>query len=520
MSARPTPELAIRALLVGLLVGALMAACAVIGGLVVPGWDGRFLVGWCVVAGVVAQWTDWLLRERLPLNFNRGWFRAIELGALVILGQLGDALIGGRPGGIGRALAPDWRMAMAAILVLAAWGASTATAGEFARLGEVPGNDQHYVSPLEGLTGRFLGGGVLLLAVVAVGQVGPRELFNFRREPVTGPIVTLLVYFGLGMVVLALAQHTMHRRRWQEERLAVAAGLGGRWAVYGGTVIGLAALLAFALPTGWASILIDLLSLALRGIIYLFTLLGIGFIAPFAWLLSLLTGTPPADTTSPGAAAPPPLPPPPPAEGGGNPPLEALRWLLFAALAVALLVWLIRGWLENGGDLAQAIGRIAPLRLLRALLVALLARLRGYATAIGERLPRGFGGRRPTAMALRRRFELRGGRTPRERIVRYYLSVVERAAAQGVTRRPTQTPEEYAPTLAPHLAEAEADWAALTAEFVEARYSAHDLAADDSVRARNHWQRVRDALRRGQRATGEESEPGDTLGGNAPAASE
>ena len=34
----------------------------------------------------------------------------------------------------------------------------------------------------------------------------------------------------------------MHRRRWREERLAVAEGLGGRWAVYGGAVIGLAAL--------------------------------------------------------------------------------------------------------------------------------------------------------------------------------------------------------------------------------------------------------------------------------------
>ncbi len=513
MNDRPTPELAIRALLVGLMVGALMAACAVIGGIVVPGWDGRFLVAWCVVAGAVAQWTDWLLRERLPLNFNRGWFRGVELGALVVLGQLGDALIGGRPGGLGRTFTPDWRMGMAAILVLAAWGASTATAGEFSRLGETPGNDQNYVSPLQGLTGRFLGGGILLVAAVAVGQVGPRELFDFRREPVTGPIITLLVYFGVGMVVLALAQHTMHRRRWQEERLAVAEGLGGRWAVYGGSVIGLAALVAFILPTGWASIVIDLLSLLLRGIIYVLTLLGIGFIAPFAWLLSLLSGTPPAGTTPPDTAMPPPLPPPPPAESGGNPSLEVLRWLFFAAIAVALLVWLVRGWLENGGDLAQAIGRLAPLRLLRSLLAALLARLRGYATAIGERLPRGIGGRRSAGVPLRRRLGLRGARTPRERIVRYYLSVVERAVAHGVTRRPSQTPEEYAPTLAPHLAEAENDWSSLTAEFIEARYSAHDLAADDSVRARNHWQRVRDALRRGQRATNEAPEPEATARG-------
>lgn len=498
MNARPTPELAARALLVGLMVGALVAAVAAVGGQLIPGWEGRFLVAWCVLAGAVAQWTDWLLRERLPLNFNRAWFRASELGLLILLFQIGDALVGGRPGGLARVAVPDWRLAFAAVLILSAWGASAATAGEFARLGEVPGNDEHYVAPLETLTGRILGGGVVLLVAVAAGQVAPRQFLGFRREPVTGPLATMVVYFGLGMVLLALAQHTLQRRRWEEERLAVDAGIGGRWARQGAIVIGLAALLAFALPTGWAALLVDLLALALRGIIALLLLLGIGFIAPFAWLLAALTGSPAPGSPDATGGVPSP-PPPPPAEAGGGSPLEALRWLLFAAIAIALVVWLARGWLESRGDLARAFGRIAPLRLLRSLLLALLARLRGLAAAVGAQLPRVLGGRRGADGGVRPRLTLRRARTPRDQIVRYYLSVVERAGAQGVRRRPAQTPEEYAPTLAPHLADADTDWSALTAEFVEARYSAHDLAPDDSRRARTHWQRVRDALRRRQR---------------------
>lgn len=506
---QPTPELAVRSLLVGGMVGALVAALAAVAGRVITGWDGSFLIGWCVVAGAVAQWTDWLIRERLPLNFNRAWFRATELGLLVALFQLGDTLVGGRPGGLARLFVPDWRLAVAAVLILAAWGASAATAGEFARLGEVPGNDQHYVPPLETLTGRFLGGGILLLVAVAFGQLAPRALFDFRREPVTGPILTLLAYFGLGMVLLALAQHTLHRRRWQEEGLPVAAGMGGRWVRHGGAVIGAAALLAFVLPTGWSTLLIDALALVLQGIILVLSLLGLGFAAPFLWLLSQLGGSP-ASTDAPAPIPTVPPPSPPPVEQAGGSPLELLRWLLFAAVALALLVWFLRGWLENRGDLARAFGRIAPLRLLRSLLSALLARLRGYAAAIGERLPRRLGGREREATGMRQRFRLPGARTPREQIVRYYLSVVQRAGAQGFPRRPGQSPEEYGPTLAPHLADAETDWTALTAEFVEARYSAHDLASDDSRRARSHWQRVRDALRLRRRAQHADTADGPT----------
>ena len=43
----------------------------------------------------------------------------------------------------------------------------------------------------------------------------------------------------------------------------------------------------------------------------------------------------------------------------------------------------------------------------------------------------------------------------------------------------------------------------------------HDLVTDDSVRARNHWQRVRDALRRARQATGGEQEPEGTPGEGA-----
>src|SRR4051794_6814298 len=196
---RPTAEFVVRSLLIGAMTGALIAALAGGGRAVVPTWQPAFLLLYCTLVAVEAQWSHWLLTERLLQSFDRHWFRAIELGLLVILGQLGDATLGGRAGGLAGVTTLDLRMILMALLVLVAWGASTTTASEFARLGEHPEQESTYVPPLEGLTRRFFIGGALLLAAVGLTQVEVRRLLDATRPPVTGPILAAIVYFTLGM---------------------------------------------------------------------------------------------------------------------------------------------------------------------------------------------------------------------------------------------------------------------------------------------------------------------------------
>lgn len=499
--ARPTAEFVARSLLVGVMAGALIAALAGVGRLIVPQWQSTFLVLYCTLVAIEAQWSHWLLTERLLQSFDRVWFRVAEIGVLIILGHVGDAALGGRAGGLGGITSLDLRAVFMAVLVLIAWGASTTTASEFARLGEHPERDATYVPPLEGLTRRFFVGGALLLAAVGLTQIEVRRLLDTTRPPVTGPILSALVYFALGMVLLALAQHSLLRRRWQDDGVAVAAGLGGRWARFSLSLMILTALIAFILPTAYGGGLLDLLALVLTGVIYILTLLGIGFVAPFAWLLSLLTGGSPS-TAPESPAMPPPPPPPPPAPVGDGPPwLDILRWTVFAVIGIVLAYWLLRGWLENRALLGQGIGTLRPLALLRAFFVALWHRLRGYAAAIGERLPtlRRSRSEREGSGGSGARLRLPGARTPREQVVRYYLSLVRRASSQGLPRRPAQTPEEYAASLRPRLPDAQPDLTALTDAFVEARYSRHDVSTDESRQARGNWERLRDALRLWQR---------------------
>jgi hypothetical protein len=494
----PTPEFIARALLIAALVAALGSALASVAQLALGG-NWAFLIAYCAIVAFAAQWSTWFLTERLPQSFDRHWFRAGELGLLIILGILGDALIGGRVGELGSLLSLGIRPVILVLLSLGAWSASVATARDFARLGEPPERDALYVPPLEGLTRRFFIGGALLVATVGITTVGPGRLLEAGRAAIGGPILAALVYFPVGLALLALAQHTLLERRWEAEKTTIAAGLGGRWARISLIFMVLTMALAFILPTAYGLGLLDLLALVLRALIWLLAILGIGATAPLFLLLARLDGSGAADTTPPAPAAPP--PPPPPVESTGFPLLDLLRWTLFAVLAAALAFWLLRGWLDNRALLRGAIGRGGPLTWLRGWLAAIMARLRGLATTIGERLPR----RSTAATRARSGTGERLGRflparDPRTQVIRYYFSLIRRAGAQGFGRGASQTPQEYAARLAPHVPEAGADLDGLTTDFIEARYSRHDITAEQSGRARGRWERVRDALRQRQRA--------------------
>lgn len=500
MNARPSPELLARALLVGLMVGALSAALAGIAS-AITGVGGAFPVIFCTLVAIEAQWSHWLLTERLPQSFDRLWFRGGELGLLAALGLLGDATIGGRPGSLSSLTTLAARPFILLALILVAWAASTTTASEFARLGEPPERDPTYVPPLEGLTRRFFLGGALLLLAIGFAQVDARRLLDATRGNVAGPIFAALLYFTLGLVLLALAQHTLLWRRWREEGVAVAVGLGGRWARISLVFMGLTAILAFILPTAYGVGLLDLLALVVQGLLIILTALGFGVIGPLAALLAFLSGGGSTTTPTTPGAAPPPPPPPPPAESSGIPWLDIIRWAAFAVVTVLLGLWLLRGWLENRALLRAGLGRMRPLGLIAAFFRGLLSRLRGLATAIGERLPT-LRPRRIAASPLGasgRRLRLPGARTPREQVIRYYLSLIRRAESQGLPRRPSQTPDEYARALDERVPDAHPDLTALTASFVEARYSRHEVTPGASGQARGHWERLRDALRRWQR---------------------
>jgi len=83
---------------------------------------------------------------------------------------------------------------------------------------------------------------------------------------------------------------------------------------------------------------------------------------------------------------------------------------------------------------------------------------------------------------------------PRRRIYFFYLAMIRRGSEQGVSRKPSQTPSEYAVTLEKAVPPAGEDIDSLTEAFVEARYSSHEVDSEKADLVKAIWGRIRRVL--------------------------
>ncbi|HLO15058.1 MAG TPA: DUF4129 domain-containing protein, partial [Anaerolineales bacterium] len=83
---------------------------------------------------------------------------------------------------------------------------------------------------------------------------------------------------------------------------------------------------------------------------------------------------------------------------------------------------------------------------------------------------------------------------PRRRIYFFYLAMIRRGGEQGLTRKPSQTPSEYAVTLEKAFPSAEEDIDSITDAFVEARYSRQEVDSKKADFVKATWARIRRAF--------------------------
>ena len=83
---------------------------------------------------------------------------------------------------------------------------------------------------------------------------------------------------------------------------------------------------------------------------------------------------------------------------------------------------------------------------------------------------------------------------PRRQIYFFYLAMIRRGSEQGVERKPSQTPSEYAATLERVLLSVNEDVHSITEAFVEARYSPRKINSEEANLVKAAWKRVRRAL--------------------------
>jgi hypothetical protein len=519
MKRNPWLENLFRPLVMGVMVGCIALSVVELIRLFVPAWNATYLIGACVLAAVEANFSYRLLRARPQraldlLGLDAFRFRLIEIGCFVVILKIGS--FAGRPWPDVLADIQTWprnpfniidaELAAACFLVAFCWLAAGRTADDLERLNDPPEfQDQYYVSPMESLAGRFFVGGIALLVTSGLTRVGIAYVLNLSHPSVPGLVLNVLVYFLLGLVMLGQVHFVTLHKRWQAQGIRVADELAGRWARYSLIFIGLAACLAFLLPTGYTlgflesiggtlQIVIDVTRFMVGLILLIITLP----IMLLMWLLGFNN-----------VAAP--QPPPPPLDFPQLGPAgsanwgEVLRSLVFWLVALGMIVYVLRSFLRERPELLAGLGALGPVRILRRWWAALRRLWSRAVEAIGDRLAGGLSlplPRRPWPNKPISLFRL-SVLSPRERVLYYYLSIVRRAGERGFPRRRSQTPYEYDALLEPNLPRAQQDMASLTQAFVEARYSCREIESGQAGQIQTHWQRVKAALQAlKQKATG------------------
>jgi hypothetical protein len=85
---------------------------------------------------------------------------------------------------------------------------------------------------------------------------------------------------------------------------------------------------------------------------------------------------------------------------------------------------------------------------------------------------------------------------PRRQIYFFYLAMVRRGSEQGLERKPSQTPSEYAAALERVLPSANEEVHSMTEAFMEARYSSRQINSEEANLVKAAWKRVRWAFQR------------------------
>ncbi len=347
------------------------------------------------------------------------------------------------------------------------------------------------------LMGLIFGIGGVLLFVTALLKANIVQN-AVRAAPSPGSFWFLLLYFVLGLGLLAQTRFSMMRIRWYLDDTTIVHPLGSKWIAYSLlTLLAIAGLVLF-LPTRYSVNFLALLGYLIDFLALLISLIAFLLFTPLALIYNLLASLLGGNATT---LQPPhiPQPVPPPANPGAPVAwLEVLKSVLFWSTLLAAIGFSIFYYLRQRQGLLAALRKLT----LWTWLANAWSWLRGGYAGLHQQVGRVVGdslGRMRSRLSRKEpRIDLHrpvpGNLPPREQVLLLYLGMLKHNQENGFPRRPSQTPQEYAHSLDRLLPEEYEDIHGLTDVFVEARYSRHEIDAVQASLVRQCWQNIHNAL--------------------------
>jgi hypothetical protein len=498
-------------LIVGGMVACTVIALVQIGQQIVPAWNAAYIPPYCFFIAIEAAISThlmgraWRPRPRYAARF-------VELFILVLTTRSLLGLIRGPAFAIGAGVfrsAADNELAVLIIVVAFAWLLSwqlTRCSIEIdGDAGSVEREALKEVSDMRALARDTLSTTILLigLAMVTMAALIRLSLRNagLEADAAALPIGHILIYFALGLFLASKARLAMMRSGWQLDGVPIGRSLPARWMGYTLILLIVITLIAIVLPTQNPLGLFGTLSYLVQLILFLVQMLWYAVMLILSSLLSVFFPQLP----QPIAPQPPPPPqpfPPPDANAGALPTIsEFAQSLIFWLIFLIVAGYVIYQYAEHHPEIVRALQRIPGWSLIARLWQRtrqLFGRLNQHiATALEARRQARSAAPTPSRRTSQRWSNLRR-LAPREQVQFYYQALLRRSDEHGLARRPAQTPHEYARDLRSHLPEVEPDVTTITDEFIEARYSRHDITPEHVGLVRRCWASIKRALRRGR----------------------
>ena len=361
------------------------------------------------------------------------------------------------------------------------------------------------------LVGMIFGIGILLVVLTALARLNMQTIVSnveglpkleFNR--LSGGEAGALLYFVFGLALLSLSRLMSLWTHWNRLRIPVSStNLTRQWGIYSLLFLLVLGVFVSLLPAGDSLGLFSVLANLINFLISLLFFIGQVVITLLMLLIGLpflLLGEPlPALRAPP----PPPLPVLPPAEPM-LPQSSSATWalirsvLLWGSLA-AILVFAFIQFVRQHGGLRAALRNSRITNWLALAWQWLYKNVDKTRETLSQAIADGWqsivsrleaGRILPPANLIRLR-----SLDARRQIYFFYLAMIRRGGEQGLPRKPSQTPSEYALTLEKRFPSVSEDINSITEEFVEARYSRREVNSQDVGVVKTAWQRIRRALR-------------------------
>ena len=361
------------------------------------------------------------------------------------------------------------------------------------------------------LVSLIFGIGILLVVLTALARVNMQVIYSnvqglppIEFKSLSGGEAGALLYFVFGLALLSLSRLMSLWTHWNRLRIPVSSrNLTRQWGIYSLIFLLMLGVIVSLLPAGDSLGLFPVLGTLINFLISILFFIGQIVIYLIILLIGLpffLFGVPPPALRP---APPPPLPVLPPVEPV-LPQTPGAAWLLIRSILLwgslaALIVFAFIQFVRQHGGLGAAFRHS---RITNWLLLAwqwLYRNLDRTGGSLRRAIVEGWQGivsrlegRRvlPPAGWVRLR-----SLDPRRQIYFFYLAMIRRGGEQGVPRKPSQTPSEYARTLERSLPSAGEDIDSITDGFIQARYSRRDMNARDASVVKAAWEHIRRALR-------------------------